>query len=110
MGIGKRMYHSLNTEKGKFSGIDEFISAFFNQLQSLNEVSVEITKLSSVIYGSKPNHQQEKTVSRASDPTHLQLLDQLLDNLESEEPADSLAFIARDPRRPGAPQGDKKDP
>ena len=83
--------------------MDDFISAFYNQLQSLNEVSVEITKLSSVIYDSTPNYQQEKTVSRTlalSDPTHLQLLDQLLDNLESEEPADSLAFIARDPKRP----------
>ena len=111
MGIGKRMYHNLNKEK--FSSIDEFISVFYNQLQSLNEVSVEITKLSSVIYDSTPNHQQEKTVSRTlalSDPSHIQLIDQLLDNLESEEPADSLAFIARDPKRPGAPEGDKKDP
>jgi hypothetical protein len=111
MGIGKRMYHNLNKEK--FFSIDEFISAFYNQLQSLNEVSVEITKLSSVIYDSTPNHQQEKTVSRTlalSDPTHIQLLDQLLDNLDSEEPADSLAFIARDPRRPGELQGDKKYP
>jgi hypothetical protein len=77
-------------------------------------VFVEITKLSSVIYDSTPNHQQEKTNSRTlalSDPTYLQLLDQLLNNLESEEPADSLAFIARrDPKRPGAAHGDKKEP
>ena len=48
MGIGKRMYHNLNKEK--FFSIDEFISAFYNQLQSLIEVSLEITKLSSAIY------------------------------------------------------------
>jgi len=111
MGIGKRMYHNLNKEK--FFSMDEFISAFYNQLQSLNEVSVEITKLRSVIYDSTPNHQQEKIVSRTlslSDPIHLQLLDQLLDNLKSEKPADSLAFIARDPKRPDATHGDKKEP
>ena len=49
MGIGERKkYHNLNKEK--FFSMDEFISAFYNQLQSLNEVSVEMTKLSSVIY------------------------------------------------------------
>ena len=82
-------------------------------LQSLNEVSVETTKLSSVIYDSTPNHQHEKFVSRTlalSGSTHLQLLDQLLDNLESEEPADSLAIIARDPKRPCATHGDKREP
>ena len=112
MGIGERKYHNLNKEK--FFSMDEFvISAFYNQLQSLNEVSVEMTKLSSVIYDSTPNHQQEKIVSRTlswSDPTHLQLLDQLLDNLKSEKLADSLAFIVRDPKRPDATHGDKKEP
>jgi hypothetical protein len=82
------MFHNLNKEK--YNNIDEFISAFYHQLQLLNDISVEITKLSSVIYDSQPNYQQEKIVSRTmalTDPTQLQLVDQLLDNLESEEPA-----------------------
>ena len=105
MGIGKRMFTNLNKEK--FSTIDEFIRAFYSQLQLLNEISLEVSKLSTVIYEATSNHQQEKTVSRTlalSDPTHLQLVDQLLDNLESEEPADSLAFIARDTKRPASGQ------
>ena len=45
---GRRMFHNLNKEK--HNNIDEFISAFYHhQLQLLNEISVEITKLSSVI-------------------------------------------------------------
>ena len=82
MGIGRRMFHNLNKEK--YNNIDEFISSFY-QLQLLNDISVGITKLSSVIYDSQPSYQQKKTVSRTmalSDPTQLQLVDQLLDNLE----------------------------
>jgi hypothetical protein len=45
-----------------------------------------------------------------SDPTQLQLVDQLLDNLESEEPADTLAFIAKNTKAPMMGQGEKKDP
>ena len=111
MGIGRRMFHNLNREK--FNNIDEFISTFYHQLQLLNDISVEITKLSSVIYDSQPNYQQEKTVSRTmalTDPTQLQLVDQLLDNLESEEPADTLAFIAKNTKAPMLGQGEKKDP
>ena len=80
-------------------------------LQLLNDISVEIIKLSSVIYDSQPSY-QEKTVSRTmamSDPTQLQLVDQLLDNLESEEPADTLAFIAKYTKAPMLGQGEKKD-
>ena len=111
MGIGRRMFHNLNKEK--YNNIDEFISAFYHQLQLLNDISVEITKLSSVIYDSQPSYQQEKTVSRTmalSDPTQLQLVDQLLDNLESEEPADTLAFIAKNTKAPMMGHGEKKDP
>ena len=111
MGFGRRMFHNLNKEK--YNNIDEFISAFFyRQLQLLNDISVEIIKLSSVIYDSQPSY-QEKTVSRTmamSDPTQLQLVDQLLDNLESEEPADTLAFIAKNTKAPMLGQGEKKDP
>ena len=80
------------------------VCSIISCMQLFNDVSVEISKHSSV-FDSTPNHQQEKTVSRTlalSDPFHLQLLDQLLNNLVSEEPADSLVFIARDLRRPGA--------
>jgi hypothetical protein len=41
MGIGRRMYHNLNKEK--FTYMDEFIKAFYSQLQVLHEVSVEVT-------------------------------------------------------------------
>ena len=47
MGIGRRKFHNLNKEK--YNNIDEFISSFYHQLQLLNEISVEINKLSSVI-------------------------------------------------------------
>lgn len=44
-----------------FNVIDEFIKAFYNQLQVLHEVSVEVNKLSSVIYELASTPQQEKT-------------------------------------------------
>ena len=74
------------------------------------EISVEITKLSSVIYDSQPNYQQEKTVSRtlaSTDPTQLQLIEQLLDNLESGDPTDSLPFISKNAKSPVSGQSDK---
>ena len=112
MGIGRRMYHNLNKEK--FTDMDEFIKAFYSQLQVLHEVSVEVTKLSSVIYEATSTPQQEKTISRTlnlTDPSQLDLVDQLLDNLESEEPAGSLAFISKNFKNSGATSGaDKKDP
>ena len=61
MGIGRRMYHNLNKEK--FTYMDDFIKAFYSQLQVLHEVSVEVTKLSSVIYEATSTPQQEKTIS-----------------------------------------------
>jgi len=45
-----------------------------------------------------------------TDPTQLQLVDQLLDNLESGDPTDSLAFISKNTKSPAFGQGDKKDP
>eukprot|EP01036_Dinobryon_divergens_P061864 gene61864-biopygen30776 len=106
------MYHNLNKEK--FTDMDEFIKAFYSQLQVLHEVSVEVTKLSSVIYEATSTPQQEKTISRTlnlTDPSQLDLVDQWLDNLESEEPAGSLAFISRKIKNSGASTGaDKKDP
>ncbi len=58
--------------------------------------------------------QQEKTISRTlnlADPDQLDLVDQLLDNLESEEPAGSLAFISRNFKGPvGTSGAEKKDP
>ncbi len=111
MGIGRQMFHNLNKEK--YGNIDEFVIAFYHQLQLLNEISVKITKLSSIIYDSQPNYQQEKTVSRTltlTDPSQLKLVDQLLDNLESGNPTDSLAFISKNTKSPAFGQGDKKDP
>ncbi len=76
---------------------------------------MEVTKLSSVIYEATSTPQQEKTISRTlnlTDPGQLDLVDQLLDNLESEEPAaGSLAFISKNFKNSGATSGaEKKDP
>jgi hypothetical protein len=71
MGIGRRMYHNLNRER--FTDMDEFIKAFYSQLQVLHEVSVEVTKLSSVIYEATSTPQQEKTISRTLNLRNLQI-------------------------------------
>ena len=94
-GIGKRMFISLNTEW--YTDIDGFMKAFFEQLRSFYKIAVEARQLNNVLYESSnsPTHSERLSTRTAniSDPDKLLLLEQLLENLESEEPASQLAFI-----------------
>ena len=94
-GIGKRIFISLNTEW--YTDIDGFMKVFFEQLRSFNKIAVEARQLNNVLYESSnsPTHSERLSTRTAniSDPEKLLLLEQLLENLESEEPASQLAFI-----------------
>jgi len=94
-GIGRRMFVSLNTER--YADIDEFLKSFFEQLRGFYKIAVEARQLNNVLYeaSSAPSHSERLSTRTAniSDPEQLLLLEQLLENLESEEPASQLAFI-----------------
>jgi hypothetical protein len=73
------------------------MKAFFEQLRSFYKIAVEARQLNNVLYESSnsPTHSERLSTRTAniSDPEKLLLLEQLLENLESEEPASLLAFI-----------------
>ena len=73
------------------------MKAFFEQLRSFCKIAVEARQLNNVLYESSnsPTHSERLSTRTAniSDPEKLLLLEQLLENLESEEPASQLAFI-----------------
>ena len=97
-GIGRRMLISLNTER-YYADIDEFMKAFFEQqLRSFYKIAVEARQLNNVLYeaSGSPTHSERLSTRTAniSDPEQLLLIEeQLLEKLESEEPASQLAFI-----------------
>jgi hypothetical protein len=87
------MFISLNTER--YADIDEFLKSFFEQLRSFymrraNSIMFYIYEASSA-----PTHSERLSTRTAniSDPEQLLLLEQLLENLELEEPTSQLAYI-----------------
>jgi hypothetical protein len=94
-GIDRRVFISLNAER--YADIDEFLKSFFEQLRGFYKIAVEARQLNNVFYetSSAPTHSERLSMRTAniSDPERLLLLEQLLENLESEEPASQLAFI-----------------
>ena len=69
----------------------------FREINSYYKIAVEARQLNNVLYGSNnsPIHSERLSTRTAliSDPEKLLLLEQILENLKSEEPASQLAFI-----------------
>jgi len=106
-GIGKRMLQNLNTDR--YTDVDIFMDAFYEQLKALYKIAVDARLLNNILYDpTAVNSHAEKQYHRVqelTDPDHIGMVAQLLDNLESEEPADELSFISNSKPNSGGNTG-----
>ena len=103
------MYRNLYQRR--FDDIFIFLEVYYNQLKTSFDESIESRTLNNILYdpSASASEKQSQRVQGLTEPLHAELIAQLLDNLESEEPAEELAFVINNNKgaKPGYHSGAK---
>jgi hypothetical protein len=103
--IGRQMFKRMDEPDRKFTSITHFLTSFFRKLEEDFETFNRAKGLAKILLSSDPKSaQSDRLVQKihAMNSTSVQLVSELVENLESDHPIDSLNFVSKPPSNPSS--------